>query len=419
MNCPIARIQKTTTNTLFQSRKFRVWRRHSVGSLVAVTLLGTLLVSCRQPNNNTATPSSSPAKTSLTLGVVTTPYNPAENYTGLEKHLEEKLSDDVGSAVEIAIDAVEIKGENPLQQARNRLAEQKWDIAFTTSSILSVSAINNDYTFVARMFPQAPKFESSLFVLNDNPIQGVSDLTPDKTIALGELSNPATFYIPVYDLYGKILQVDRGNPDAGAIVEKVKSGQADVGAAPYQIVAQDPQLRVIQRSRSIPLSGVYLSPNLSESQRNSVRDALLNASSEIQQKAQYGAGEEPDYQYLIGITNRVDSILSCVDLDRQPVQFYCSESESFIDNNPDDVVARGQVNGYRLDRETVTLTVNSESGQTYRVVVSRPLLDRIPNALPLAELQDKTVQLREIEPTENQATIDFNVDRPEQLSILK
>lgn len=419
MNFPIAREQQFKIGTIFLTREVRVWGLRSARSLLTATLLGTLIVSCRQTNPNTVNASSAPAKTSLTLGVVTTPYNPAENYTGLEKHLEEKLSADVGSAVDIAIDLIELKGENPLQQARNRLAEQKWDIAFTTSSILSVSAINNDYTFVARMFPQAPKFESSLFVLNDNPIQGVSDLTPDKTIALGELSNPASFYIPVYDLYGKILQVDRGNPDPGAIVEKVKSGQADVGAAPYQIVSQDPELRVIQRSRSIPLSGVYLSPNLSESERNSLRDALLNASEEIQKKAQYGAGEEPDYQYLIGITNRVDSILSCVDLDRQPVQFYCSESESFIDNNPDDVVARGQVNGYRLDSETVNLTVNGEGGQTYRVIVARPLLDRIPNALPLADLQDKTVQLRDIEPTETQATIDFNVDRPEQLSILQ
>lgn len=417
----VSRKQQSKTELHFFTDQFRFENRHSIGSLLTATLLGILLVSCRQTNPNTVNSSSvsTKTKTSLTLGVVTTPYNPVENYTGLEKYLEEKLSADVGSAVDITIDSVKIQGESPLQKARNYLAEKKWDIAFTTSSILSVSAINNDYTFVARMFPQAPKFESSLFVLDDNPIQGINDLTPDKTIALGELSNPASFYIPVYDLYGKILQVDRGNPDAKAIVEKVKSGQADVGAAPYQIVAQDPELRVIQRSRSIPLSGVYLSPSLSESERNSLRDALLNASEDIQQKAQYGAGEEPDYQYLIGITNRVDSILSCVDLDRQPVQFYCSESDDFTGNNTDKIVARGQVNGYRLEGETVNLTINGEGDRTYRVIVSRPLLDRIPNALPLAELQDKTVQLREIEPKENQATTDFKIDRPEQLTIVK
>jgi ABC-type phosphate/phosphonate transport system substrate-binding protein len=420
-------IQKTTSmnNKGFEKFQFWLWSRVFLQPILTATLLGTLLSACRQPNSVNSPPSSVPTsnKPSLTLGVVTTPYNPVENYAALEKHLEEKLSSQIGSTVDIKIDPIEIKGENPLQQARNRLAEQKWDIAFTTSPIISVSAMNNDYEFVARMFPQSPKFESSLFVLNESPIQGIDDLTPEKTIALGELSNPSNFYIPVYDLYGKILKVDRGNPDTQSIIDKVKSAQADVGAAPFQLVSGDPELRVIQRSRSIPLSGVYLSPNLPESERNEIRDALLNASEDIQKKAQYGAGEEPDYQYLIGITNRVDTILSCVDLNQQPVQFYCSESDKFTRNSNEgsanEIVAQGQVNGYQINGENVTLTVNGEDGQTYRVFVTRPFLDRIPNAVPLAELQDKNLQLRSVESLKNGATIDFKIDRPEQLTIIK
>jgi ABC-type phosphate/phosphonate transport system substrate-binding protein len=424
MNFMFAKQYKSTEQKNEKSGWIRLWSRSSLKPMVTATFLATLLVSCRQSNAVDSSRSSAPSsvKTSLTLGVVTTPYNRAENYAALEKHLEEQLSANVGASVDITIDSIELKGENPLQQARNRLAEQKWDIAFTTSPILSVSAMNNDYEFVARMFPQSPKFESSLFVLKESQIQGINDLNPDKTIALGELSNPASFYIPVYDLYGKIIKVDRGNPDPQSIVDKVKSAQADVGAAPYQIVARDPQLRVIQRSRSIPLSGVYLSPRLPKSERDSLKTALLNASEEIQKKAQYGAGEEPDYQYLIGITNRVDTILSCVDLDRQPVQLYCSESNDFTRNTTngdlDEIVAQGQVNGYQMNGENVTLTVNGENGQTYRIFVPRPLLDRIPNALPLAELQDKTIQIYRIEPTKNGATTDFNVDQPEQLTII-
>lgn len=420
MNFTIANSKKLTEKKADQNRWIQLWIQRSLKPLVTATFLGTLLVSCRQ--SNPVSSSQSSVKTSLTLGVVTTPYNPAENYAVLEKHLEDQLRTTLGSSVDIKIDSIEVKGENPLQQARNRLAEKKWDIAFTTSPILSVSALNNDYEFVARMFPQSPKFESSLFVLNESPIQGINNLTPDKTIALGEISNPASFYIPVYDLYGKIIKVDRGNPDAQAIVNKVKSAQADVGAAPYQIVARDPQLRVIQRSRSIPLSGVYLSPGLSESERDSIKTALFNASEEIQKKAQYGAGEEPDYQYLIGITNRVDTILSCVDLDRQPVQLYCSESSDFTRNitngDADEIVAQGQVNGYQMNGENVTLTVNGDNSQTYRIFVPRPLLDRIPNTLPLAELQDKTIQIRRIEPTKNGATTDFDINQPEQLTVI-
>lgn len=409
---------------IIKQNRFNLGFYRSLKTLFTASLLGTLLFACRQSNpvkSLGSTPSPS-VKTSLTLGVVTTPYNRAENYIALEKYLEEQLSKNGGSAIDVKLDAIELQGENPLQQARNRLAEQKWDIAFTTSPILSVSAMNNDYQFVARMFPQTPKFESSLFVLKESPIQGIDDLTPEQTIALGELSNPSNFYIPVYDLYGKLVKVDRGNPDAQSIVDKVKSAQADVGAAPYQIVERDPQLRVIQRSRSIPISGVYLSPNLPESQRDLLKKALLNASEEMQKKAQYGAGEEPDYQYLIGITNRVDAILSCVDLDRQPVQFYCSESDEFTRNRSEEptpeIVAQGQVNGYQMNGDTIKITVNGDDGKTYRAIVERPLLDRIPNALPLPQLQDKTLQLRNIEPTENGALTDFNIERPEQLTIL-
>jgi ABC-type phosphate/phosphonate transport system substrate-binding protein len=421
----IAKKQSSINGKLTSTDWNKIWNQSTLKPIITAAFLGIILISCRQNNtvNNSETPSSPPlsVKTSLTLGVVTTPYNSQENYTALEQHLEEKLSAKMGSPIEIAIEPIENKGEDPLKQARNRLAEKKWDIAFTTSSILSIAARNNNYVFAARMFPQAPKFESSLFVLNESPIQGINDLTPDKTIALGELSNPAMFYIPFYDLYGKILKVDRGNPNYETIIEKVKSAQADVGAAPFQIVNRDPQLRVIQRSRSIPLSGVYLSPTLPESQQNDIQEALLNASEQIQKKAQYAAGEEPDYQYLSGITNRVDTILSCVDLNQQPVQFFCPQSQGSPQTsggNANGSAASGQVNGYQINGENITITLNGEGNRTYRILVSRPLLDRVPNAIPLAELQDKTIQISDVESTQNGATIDFKIDRPEQLNIV-
>ena len=116
-------------------------------------------------------------------------------------------------------------------------------------------------------------------------VQGISDLTPDIKLALGDFNSASGFYIPVYDLYGKNLQVDLGNADTQSTIEKVKSGQIDVGSGAYHIVENDDQLRAISRSRSIPLSGVYLSPDLSNVERDIISQALVNAPDDVKNSA--------------------------------------------------------------------------------------------------------------------------------------
>jgi hypothetical protein len=138
--------------------------------------------------------------------------------------------------------------------------------------------------------------------------------------------------MPSYDLFGKSLRVTMGHRGE-VIQELVKTGKADVGAASYEAVKNDPNFRVIQRSRNIPGSGVYLSPNLSDNDQKAITQALVNAPANIQKKANYGVDEEPDFSYFIQISQRAEEVLKCADFTQNPVNFFCSPATSTISDS--------------------------------------------------------------------------------------
>ena len=142
---------------------------------------------------------------------------------------------------------------------------------------------------------------------------------------LGDFYSAASFYMPVYDLYGKTLNVETGKR-TGEAIRMVKSGIADVGAAPMldSLKTENPDLKVFYISRDIPSSGVYLSPNLSTSDRETIKQTLLKAPNEIKKKSNYREGNEDDYTQFKQIIQRVDKILICADFSKNPVYLFLS-----------------------------------------------------------------------------------------------
>ena len=100
----------------------------------------------------------------MTVGVLATQYNPTEGYETLINHIETKLTDKVESPIEVVLDVVLFDEPGAFKAAKEQLKNQHWDIAFTTAPLISATAVKNGYDFTARMFPQAPQFESALFV---------------------------------------------------------------------------------------------------------------------------------------------------------------------------------------------------------------------------------------------------------------
>jgi len=320
-------------------------------------------------------------KDEIKIGILTK----SEAYSGLAKHLEESIIPDdfanflFGQGKKINVSIV---GGSDLtyQQAKQSIVNNEWDIAFTLSPSLSVVAKETGYQFIARMFPNEPPFyRSALFVRSDSQIQSIKDLNSHTKVGLGDFKSMSSFYIPLYDLYGKTLTIETG---LKRMSTQVKNGVVQVGAGVLANVEKDRELRIIHVSRDIPGSGVYISLSFSDQEKAVIQQVLLNAPKETQIKANYGSGNEPDYSEFIKIRARVEEILSCADFRKNPVKLFCSS---------DSIEIKGKINGSTLlDAVTLELKVMGENGGIYKVIVPRFI---IPN---FTQVQNKSLILKPI-----------------------
>ncbi|MGB3508080.1 MAG: protein kinase [Microcoleaceae cyanobacterium] len=357
----------------------------------------------------------------LTVGLLTASWRPLEKYQGFTEYLTAEVSQKLGREVRVEIDAIEYQKEAS-EQVNQQMKQKKWDIAFTVSPMISVLAEDNNYIFAARMFPDTPQFESSLFVRIDSSIKSLADIKSETKIALGDFNSPVNFYMPIYDLYGKILAVDLGNKSE-EIRGKVVSGEADIGVGVYSVLIRremQQKFRIITRSRGIPLSGVYISPSLSKQEQNLVAKILLNAPENIKEDAAYGAGNQVDYQEFSKITKRVDEIINCVDWKRNPVRLFCDNSNLVGNSNSREPIIEGKVNGFTIvDSKTNYLTLQGNDGQAYRVVLPEKILEEYPKLSSVSELNLKTIQVVDVEPVATGSILELKITQRKQIKILE
>ncbi|GCL34620.1 serine/threonine protein kinase [Planktothrix agardhii CCAP 1459/11A] len=343
---------------------------------------------------------------SLTIGILVK----SDDYTPLVEYLKQQF----GDQITITIDS---KLRESYQEVKNKLATKKWDIAFTLSPMISVAAKDNGYIWVARMFPQSPPYyQSALFVEKNSSIQSISDFKNTTVIALGDFNSASSFYMPSYDLFGKSLRVTMGHRGE-VIQELVRTGKADVGATSYEAVKNDPNFRVLQRSRNIPGSGVYLSPNLSDNDQKAIIQALVNAPANIQKKANYGVDGEPDFSSFIQISQRAEEVLKCADFTQNPVNFFCSPATANISESNQII---GIVNGLNIEKNQITrLTLQAKDQKIYYVFLNPKILNQIPNAGSGLNLQNKTIMIRGVIPEQQSNTIDkIVITDSNQISVL-
>lgn len=363
------------------------------------------------------------AVNSLEIGILTE----GEKYKSLQTYLEEELIVDdfwrffKGDRIKITID-----GDKTLQyeEAKSRIANKNWDIVFTLSPMNSVAARDNNYHYLARMFPQNPPFyQSALVVKSDSNISYIDDLNPRTVIAMGAVSSASSFFMPSYDLYGKTLVVKKNNRGQ-KIIEMVKSEEVDLGAVAYnEDLIKDTEIRVIQISRNIPGSGVYLSPKLSEQDRNTISKVMLNASKDVQKDSNYGEGQEPDYTAFLKIVRRVEEVLSCSDFNQNPVMLFCpvsKTSDTLLSKPNIGLKIMGKINGFRVPSvDTVWLNIESEDRLIYKVIISKVLLNQIPKAGSPLNLQNKKVEISNSKLRKlNDGTLEILIDNVNQFRVL-
>jgi ABC-type phosphate/phosphonate transport system substrate-binding protein len=341
----------------------------------------------------------------LTIGVL----GDAKLFTELKSYLYQKF----GDRVQIQFEG---NDKTSYQIAKDKIANNEWDIVFTLSPIISIAAQDNHYTWAAKMFADQPPFYQSVFFVRANsPIKSLEDMKPKTVIALGDFNSASSFYMPSYTLYGKKLTVDRGHRGR-EIRAMVKSGKADVGVVGYpeRINDNDLEFRIINKSRNIPGSGVYLSPKLSSQDRELLKYVLLKDPQSVtaSKQANYGAGEEPDYSQFKQITNRVQSMLTCVDWSQKQISFYCPDKETGIMGKVISALPAS------TDSNQARLELKISDVQTYTVLLPLVLINQIPGGGSLLNLKNKQVRLIDVKPSKgSDGKLKIKIDRASQIKI--
>lgn len=385
--------------------------------LLIVGILGLFSCSPPEPPKPTPSPTSSTSgstepklqTTTLTIGIL----SPPKYYQGLATYLKQQF----GNKVQIIIDGDE---NLSYEEARKRMINKEWDISFPQSPMLSIAAKNNSYSYAARMFPNSPPYyQATIFTKADSPIKSISDLKSTHTIAMGDFNSASSFYMASYDLYGKTLKVNMGHKSS-KIKELVKTGQADIGAAAYIAVKDNKDLRIIHLSKQIPGGNVYLSPNLSESDRQTITKVLLNAPANIRKDANYGVGEEADYSQLIKISERTEQVLKCADFQVSPVNFYCNgrptATPTTFSKNP---TILGKINGWTKKGEVESFKLLGDKNQVYEVIIPEKIFNQIPDAPNPIALQNKNVKIIGVKPQQQGGITQVKITAPNQFIVLK
>ncbi len=343
------------------------------------------------------------SRSPLLIGILTQP----EKYTQLQTYLKKQLGSQVLDVV------IEGNSEITYQEAQDNIAKRKWDVVFALSPMNSMRAKDNGYKWIARMFPSfPPTYQSALFVKKDSPIMSLNDITASTILALGDFSSASSFYMPAYDLYGKSITVTPGHKSR-KIIELVAKGEADVGANVYTNVKDDSGLRVIHVSREIPGVGVYLSPKLSPTTQQQIKQMLMDVPQTIKEEANYGTGEEPDYEAFRAISLKADEILSCADFSKKaPVDFFCSQK-------PQGIV--GTINGFTNEGDgMIRLRLKQKTDKTCYVMISLQTLSRVPGGTSPGIINRKQVSIIGVEPKQlGDGICTLTIDNSNQLVVLK
>ena len=193
--------------------------------------------------------------------------------------------------------------------------------------MISRFAQKQGYSYLAGMFPGSASYQSGIFVRANSPIRSIDDIKPTTVVALGDFNSASSFYMPAYDLYGKTFSAKIARGDSP--MSMVAQDKAEVGAAAIgdKLKSNNSEFRIIHTSRAIPGSGVYLSPQLAP-EHQQIQRVVLAAPKSIRgiKKANYGDVPEANYTEFDKITDRVDSIIECVDFEKNPVNLFCDRS---------------------------------------------------------------------------------------------
>ncbi|MFB2881250.1 phosphate/phosphite/phosphonate ABC transporter substrate-binding protein [Floridanema aerugineum] len=245
--------------------------------------------------------------TKLTIGIVS--YG--EGVRSIEEYgrFVDYLQKQTNTLIELEPAYNEIK-------AIEQIKRQAWDLVFASPGLAAIAISQANYI---PLFPLQGKnryntLRAVFIVLKQSPMQKLADLAQQK-IALGQPGSATNYYIPLYDLYGAVLAEIILAPTPQDILEYISKGEVAAGALSeeefntYRSQFKPTEFRIIYISRQIPIGAVLINPKVKANQKQKIKQAMTEISSELAQDTGYIPNIPPsDYTILINMINRVKSI---------------------------------------------------------------------------------------------------------------
>ncbi len=241
-----------------------------------------------------------------------------EKYSGLKTHLGTELK----SVIELEPTYNEV-------QALRRISSKKWDLVFAPSGLAAIAVDRHNYQ------PMMPleginNNRSVIVVSQDAKFQNRRDLAGE-VIALGQVGSATGYYLPIYNLYGLAFAEILFAPTAKVGMSWVKEGKVAATALSledfnrYRKQLGAKKFRVLYLDEhEIPSGAIVLSENIERFQQEQIIKTLTNSPSHVAASAQFLKNEElPNYDYLIKVIKRVESISA--NIDQKPAQFYLNK----------------------------------------------------------------------------------------------
>lgn len=343
-------------------------------------------------------------KTPLTIGILTE----AKYYEKFKEYLSNQLG---ASVKDVRIESV----DQCYEVARDKIARKDWDIAFTYSPMNSMAASDNGYTWIARMFPERSEYyQSALYTKKNSPINSKNDIKPSHKIAFGCITSASSFYMPIYGLYGKTINVSINHRN---IKDLVRNGIVDVGAGSASFIDES-QFKIIDKSHDIPGTGVYISPEISPEIQQRIKTLMDNVPPDIKQEkeANYGKGNEPDWTQFRKIAAKAEAIIQCKNLEQNPVKLYgCQCPSPQVKSG-----IEGQVNGFvKINAQILQLNVDDAQGNTYYLQMEPKILSQVPNGSTPILIKGKKVIIQNIKPKSMKSNLfEIKITDSKQIQVL-
>ncbi|MDJ0636228.1 MAG: PhnD/SsuA/transferrin family substrate-binding protein [Xenococcaceae cyanobacterium MO_188.B29] len=241
----------------------------------------------------------------LTIGVVS--YGEGivslSNYERLQQYLARKTN----SIVELEPTYNEL-------QALEQIQRKNWSIVFAPPGLAAIAIGQELYTPIFPLEKISNLERSVIVVKADSDIGKLGDLS-NQTIALGKRGSAASYYLPLYDLYGLTLAKVIFASTPKQILQLISEGKVKSGAlAEYEYERHhkdfpNTKFRILHKSRWIPAGVVLLSPDIESNQQEQIKTIMIEAPTDIAADAGYiPTFQVPDYQEFIKLVNKVQPL---------------------------------------------------------------------------------------------------------------